>query len=335
MQRGSPFHLQIDCVRDALGAETLLLDRSTDVEDSTLCLPDECGSGTVHLSCVAPGLGYGELHIRSASERFHLQVEHGEPGFKLTVLLSPEEARVSAEGGGRPITVSPEESYVLSPQAVGTAFVDPGRSVHHLWFYVEKECFERLATEGVPEPTRNLEALLRNPNRSAYLHRGVTTPEIRLLVERIRTCTLTGSLRALYLDGIYEELFALRLQQICRGVYGRTSICPGTLRQLERRRIAEAQEILDAEYRSPPTIPQLARRVGLNTTCLKAGFRVEVGTTVFAYVRARRMLEAKQLLLDTEMSVGEVAAAVGYSNPGAFSYAFKQELGFCPSLLKK
>ena len=35
------------------------------------------------------------------------------------------------------------------------------------------------------------------------------------------------------------------------------------------------------------------------------------------------------------MNVSEVAAAVGYSNPGAFSFAFKQELGFCPSVLKK
>lgn len=313
----------------------MLLDRSTDVDDSTLSLPHECGSGGIHLSRVAPGLGYGEFHVQDATEPLKLQVEHGEPGFKLTVLLSPAEARVSAERDGSPITVSPEDSYVLSPEAVGTAFVDPGRWVHHLWFFVEKECFERLATESTPDPTRDLEALLRHPDRSAYLHRGVTTPEMRLLVERIRNCTLAGSLRTLYLDGVYEELFALRLQQLCRGVYRRTSISPAPLRQLEKRRIAEAREVLDVEYRSPPTIPQLARRVGLNSTCLKAGFRLEVGTTVFAYVRARRMLEARQLLRDTGMSVSEVAAAVGYSNPGAFSYAFKQELGFCPSLLKK
>jgi len=107
------------------------------------------------------------------------------------------------------------------------------------------------------------------------------------------------------------------------------------LRDFERNHIQEAREILQAEYRSPPTIPQLALRVGLNRSKLKAGFRHEFGTTVFAFVRSRRMLEAECLLLDTDMSVSEVAAAIGYSNPGAFSYAFKQERGFCPSILKK
>ena len=89
------------------------------------------------------------------------------------------------------------------------------------------------------------------------------------------------------------------------------------------------------EFHHPPTISKLARRVGLNTTKLKKGFRYEFGTTIFAYSRRLRMLEAERLLRNTDMNVSEVAAVVGYSNPGAFSFAFKQELGFAPSLLKK
>ncbi len=117
MQRGSPFHVDIDCVRDGAGGPEPLLDRSTDVEDSTLSLPPECGSGRVHLSCIAPGLGYGELHVQNASESLRLRIDHAEAGFKLTVLLSRDEARVSAEDNGNPITVSPKDSYLLSPEA--------------------------------------------------------------------------------------------------------------------------------------------------------------------------------------------------------------------------
>ncbi len=69
--------------------------------------------------------------------------------------------------------------------------------------------------------------------------------------------------------------------------------------------VDEALDILRQEWKSPPTISRLARRVGLNECYLKNGFRRRTG-----------------------MPIGEM---VGYSNPSHFAVAFKKVHGHLPS----
>ncbi len=335
MKKGAPFYMRIDCVRHGLHPASSLVKPADPIEELTCSLPPECGTAYVRISGVIDGMGFGELYVRDTRESYRLEIEHRDEAFKLPVLLSPGETKVSAETDRSPISLHPEDSYVLSPIAQGTAYVEAEQEIHHVWFFVKTGAFERLVEELDGGPSRALIDLITHPSREPYLHKGFTTPAMRLVVDRIRGCPLQGSLRELYLEALYEELLALRLYQLCCEDLGSLGLPRELLGGRDRRRVCEAGEILDAEFHNPPTISRLARRVGLNTTKLKKGFREEFGTTVFAYSRKLRMLEAQRLLRDTDMNVSEVAAAVGYSNPGAFSFAFKQELGFCPSLLKK
>jgi AraC-like DNA-binding protein len=84
----------------------------------------------------------------------------------------------------------------------------------------------------------------------------------------------------------------------------------------------------------PPSLPELARSVGLNEFKLKVGFRTHFGTSVFGYLRAQRMDQARRLLVRGELSVTEVAARVGYSNPSKFAAAFRKHFGRPPSALR-
>jgi AraC-like DNA-binding protein len=54
------------------------------------------------------------------------------------------------------------------------------------------------------------------------------------------------------------------------------------------------------------------------------------GTTVFGYLRARRMERARALLEAGKATVLEAAALVGYSNPSNFAAAFRREFGVNP-----
>jgi len=59
----------------------------------------------------------------------------------------------------------------------------------------------------------------------------------------------------------------------------------------------------------PPGLKELAQRVGLNELKFKRGFREVFGCTMFEALRAHRMQQARTLLLDSDMTVGMVAAS--------------------------
>ena len=79
------------------------------------------------------------------------------------------------------------------------------------------------------------------------------------------------------------------------------------------------------------TIERLSQMVLMNTTDLEKGFKSIYGTTIFAYSRMNKMKKAKELLEDNKLSILEISLAVGYSNGGKFSKAFKETFGMLPT----
>ena len=127
---------------------------------------------------------------------------------------------------------------------------------------------------------------------------------------------------------IYENMFLLINE------YKR--INAGTSRRLIRDRkkielIRRAEKILVSRIQEPPTIPILAKMVGINQQTLKTGFRQLYGSTINTYLNDRRLEQAGMLINGGDLSIGEVANAVGYSNGGYFSRKFKQKYGVTPS----
>ena len=102
------------------------------------------------------------------------------------------------------------------------------------------------------------------------------------------------------------------------------------LRSDDVERLHLAREILIEHSVKPPSLIELARRVGLNDRKLKQGFRQLFGTTVFGYLQDYRMQEAKQLLHDSDRSIASIAMTVGYKNPEAFSTAFRRKFAISP-----
>lgn len=97
--------------------------------------------------------------------------------------------------------------------------------------------------------------------------------------------------------------------------------------------IAAAADIYRREVANPPTIEQLATRVGLNRNDLTKGFRDLFGKTPRAYGNMLRMEQAQNLLNCGELSISEVARQVGYDAYSGFARAFHSHFGRRPSPL--
>jgi AraC family transcriptional regulator len=74
----------------------------------------------------------------------------------------------------------------------------------------------------------------------------------------------------------------------------------------------------------------LARLCGLSRRQLVRAFRAETGQTIGGYIQASVIARAKRLLQDTNAPVSEIAAEVGFTNPAAFSTAFRRACGSSP-----
>jgi AraC-like DNA-binding protein len=90
-------------------------------------------------------------------------------------------------------------------------------------------------------------------------------------------------------------------------------------------------EIMDARFREPLALAELARAAGLAPAYFHRRFHAVFGLTPRGYLLRRRMNFARHLLSDPALRIHEIAAAAGYDNPLYFSRVFRRHFGFRPS----
>lgn len=78
------------------------------------------------------------------------------------------------------------------------------------------------------------------------------------------------------------------------------------------------------------TIEELSKQYHMNPTTLKNTFKEVYGVSIAAHIKRHRMDRAAQLLRETDLSVAEVARAVGYDSQSRFTAAFKSVFQVLP-----
>ncbi|TBU73433.1 AraC family transcriptional regulator [Pseudomonas daroniae] len=85
----------------------------------------------------------------------------------------------------------------------------------------------------------------------------------------------------------------------------------------------------------PIQVADLASLAGLSTARFHNRFLEETGFTPMAYVRDKRLRLGRQLLHNSRLSVGEIAARVGYTSQSAFTAALSRHFGETPKVLRE
>jgi AraC-like DNA-binding protein len=100
-------------------------------------------------------------------------------------------------------------------------------------------------------------------------------------------------------------------------------------------RIKKAKIIMEESLHENITIMVLAKKVALNQTKLKKGFKQLFGKTIHEYLKNLRLQKAVEYLKINKYSVREVSLMVGYTNQGSFSYAFSNKFNCSPKEIQK
>ncbi len=208
--------------------------------------------------------------------------------------------------------------------------------------YVEKyRGGERLTIVSVDIEPDWLRCLLADEQHDAELHRllfkgedwkvsfyPAVTPAMRTIAQQLWNAPYQGVAKRIYLQSKVLELLAMHLNLVASGQANRPVrvLKPATI-----DRIHQDKEMLLANLEQPSSVLELAAQVGVSDRTLQRGFQHLFGKTVFQYLTERRMERAEQWLRQGNRTVAEIAATVGYSNPGHFAAAFKRQFGITPN----
>ena len=95
--------------------------------------------------------------------------------------------------------------------------------------------------------------------------------------------------------------------------------------------VREAIDIMEANLETPISIPQIAKRLNLSQRHLARLFTKYVQKSAVAYYRDIRLDRARGLVTQTELKLGEIAAAAGFNSQVHFSRAYSARFGLSPS----
>lgn len=94
--------------------------------------------------------------------------------------------------------------------------------------------------------------------------------------------------------------------------------------------IAKALSLIHQKPETPWSVEGLAHEVAQSRATFARRFTELVGDTPIAYLTQWRMCLAAKLLLETELSLDEIAPRVGYETAAAFSKAFRRSHASAP-----
>lgn len=80
----------------------------------------------------------------------------------------------------------------------------------------------------------------------------------------------------------------------------------------------------------PPTIAELARLCNMSARHLARAYSQENGHSISEHVRAASLAKAQKMLTESNLTLKEIAAALGFSSRSTFSTAYRRQTGRSP-----
>ena len=97
------------------------------------------------------------------------------------------------------------------------------------------------------------------------------------------------------------------------------------------RHLLRAKDLIDARYRDPLDVAELARAARLSPAHFSREFKRAFGETPHQYLLTRRLERAAAMLRSTDHSVADICFSVGLSSVGSFTTSFRRAYGTSPT----
>ncbi len=242
-------------------------------------------------------------------------------------------ANVAAQGridlemtDGQRATIDADRSVLFrSADKVSRYTSLPGKTLRLAGYMIRADRAKHIFGGAVPEPVR---PLARRTVRESIVIATPADLQQRRLAASLFVARLHGPMRAIFMEGVALQLFAMQTAAASALPAGEPPA--ERLSQGERAGVEAARQILLADMRTPPTLGELAARTGVSEKALNAGFRLLYGATVFETLRNERLEHARLALETGAVPMKTIAFRVGYNHVTNFISAFTRRYGKPP-----
>lgn len=135
-------------------------------------------------------------------------------------------------------------------------------------------------------------------------------------------------------DSCFDQSAAATLMQICVDISRRKSDISGKNTAKMDSRIYRSLAYIHKNYNAVISVEQLAFSEHLSVGRYRTLFRHYTGLSPMEYLITLRINHSRSLILQTDLSIKEIAEAVGYPDQLYFSRIFRSRTGMTPTAYK-
>lgn len=284
-----------------------------------LTLPDGLGHGCSRIIQLDPDLHCIETRYRPSRDlAVFSRIENDEP--RMVVTLGLKGCSAFAGANGQELTFSEGCTTITTfTSSAGERRYQAAKPVAQLRFSLGRNWLERYFGE------ERAASLLAGSAVRTLRHRP-TSFEAILTAEQLLNEAGSGEPGRLRKHARALSILAAELDRL--GSEPRREQRGFGKREMSQAN--SARDILQREFRKPPSVEELARRVGVNQFKLKRLFHHYFDNTPYGVLLEMRMTQAYRLLASTHCPVSVAAAYVGYSHASNFSAAFTRSFRVPP-----
>ena len=103
-----------------------------------------------------------------------------------------------------------------------------------------------------------------------------------------------------------------------------------SLTPLTKRRLAHARLLLETPHSPLPGLDDIAAQVGWGAAHLRRLFKAFYGQTPREVQRYAQLCQGRDLLLQTDWAIGDIAHKCGFLSPSHFSHLYRQMFNLTP-----
>ncbi len=197
--------------------------------------------------------------------------------------------------------------------------------------YGEKvECTQHFLNVRFPEPfLKQVESMERVQGLRPDCYKS--DPAISMAGKQMAQALADGETDQLYLDSLGMFFFS----GIMRNANGPAKPQAHENGGLSPHVLRRVQELMLEHLDEPLSLETIATEAGYSVFHFSRAFKTSTGSAPHAWRIQKRIERAYEMLRRTEMSVTEVALAVGYDSSQALARAFRRQHGQSPSEVRK
>ncbi len=261
--------------------------------------------------------------FRYATEGFYLP---GFAGHAVVIHLGPTaELAERAEGQLYEALVRAGDVSVV-PAGLESEWWWDGKQVDRLHTYLDTELLNEVAMDAGIDADR-LEVLNSVATRDPLLEQTGMA-----LLQELESAELAGTL---YVESL-ARVMALHLLRHHSSLDRRSMrrLASEEVGRLSASSLRKATDYIGDNLSDELSLTRIAAAADLSPYYFARAFKRSTGLSPHQYVLRRRISHAKDLLIGTDLPVGEIAMRVGFATPSHFAQQFRRIVGMSPSDLR-